>query len=354
MYRIANPFGERHFSGICAANRTVFRHRDRVVDHGPAGLDVDPLDESAEERLRLGDVAGAQELDQVGGELDDDFSLVEQHAELDGTGPVTISQALATVAGWSNTVAFDYRARPGTGGATNGLSATWNGVEIAPGLTFTGAWQSHTAQVTGTGSDTLAISDTGTADGVGTLLDNVTVTALDSQPPVVTPVVSITGGSAITEGGTASFTITASPAPASSITVNIGVSQSGAFGASGAATVNVADNDAPPVDVDPLDIEVVEASAAKGGYLTFTVRLSRAPGEALTLMWNTATAWDEDERAHEGSDYEYVYDDLVFGSGDSEATGKVWLYEDSDAERSEAFEVQVFLPATSGRPMRPA
>ena len=235
MYRIANPFGERHFSGICAANWTVFRHRDRVVDHGPAGLDVDPLDERAEERLRLGDVAGAQELGQVGG----DFSLVEQHAELDGTGPVTISQALATVAGRSNTVAFDYRARSGTGGATNGLSATWNGVEIAPGLTFTGAWQSHTAQVTGTGSDTLAISDTGTADGVGTFRDNVTVTALDSQPPVVTPVVSITGGSAITEGGTASFTITASPAPASSITVNIGVSQNGAFAASGAATVSV-------------------------------------------------------------------------------------------------------------------
>ena len=58
-------------------------------------------------------------------------------------------------------------------------------------------------------------------------------------PPPATPVITISGGSGVTEGGTATFTISASPAPASPITVNIGVSETGSFGASGAATVTV-------------------------------------------------------------------------------------------------------------------
>ena len=60
-----------------------------------------------------------------------------------------------------------------------------------------------------------------------------------TPPPPTTPVITISGGSGITEGGSATFTISASPAPASPITVNIGVSETGSFGASGAATVTV-------------------------------------------------------------------------------------------------------------------
>ena len=63
-----------------------------------------------------------------------------------------------------------------------------------------------------------------------------TITIKDSPP---TPEVTISGGSGITEGGTATFTISASPAPASPITVNIGVSQTGSWGATGPATVSV-------------------------------------------------------------------------------------------------------------------
>lgn len=58
-----------------------------------------------------------------------------------------------------------------------------------------------------------------------------------SPPP--TPILSITPGAAITEGGMASFTIAASPVPASPITVRVGVSESGSFGAGGAATISV-------------------------------------------------------------------------------------------------------------------
>ena len=55
----------------------------------------------------------------------------------------------------------------------------------------------------------------------------------DDNPPVVTPVVSVSGGSAITEGSTASFTLTATPAPQAALTVEVTVEDSGAFAASG-------------------------------------------------------------------------------------------------------------------------
>ncbi len=53
-------------------------------------------------------------------------------------------------------------------------------------------------------------------------------------PTPTTPTLSVTAGNDITEGGNATFTITAGPAPASALTVNIAVSQSGDFAASDA------------------------------------------------------------------------------------------------------------------------
>ena len=73
-------------------------------------------------------------------------------------------------------------------------------------------------------------------EGTMTIID--AVDAADSPAPA-TPEITISGGSGIAEGGTASFAISASPAPASPITVNVGVSQTGDFGATGAATVSV-------------------------------------------------------------------------------------------------------------------
>lgn len=52
------------------------------MDHGPAGLHGDLLDEGPQERLRLGDVAGAQEVGHVGNEVGDDFRFVELQAAL--------------------------------------------------------------------------------------------------------------------------------------------------------------------------------------------------------------------------------------------------------------------------------
>ncbi len=207
------------------------------------------------------------------------------------------------------------------------------------------------------------------------------------------PELSISAGGGITEGGSASFTITASPAPASPITVKIAVSESGDFGASGAATITVsgasttytvsttndqldeadgsvtatledgtgytvssssgaatvavADNDDPPVEPDTeLSVAIDDASGTEGSYLEFTVRLSRVSTEEVVVNWNTATA-PYDRTRTEGrarsSDYSGVQDQFVFNPGVTELTGQVWLESDGEVEGDEYFAVELFL-----------
>ena len=57
--------------------------------------------------------------------------------------------------------------------------------------------------------------------------------ARTDTPSQNTPVVSVAGSAAVTEGSTASFTLTASPAPSATISVNVNVAQTGSFAASG-------------------------------------------------------------------------------------------------------------------------
>ena len=253
---------------------------------------------------------------------------------------------------------------PASGSATLTVGTTDDGADEADG--------SVTATVN-SGSGYTVSSTSGAA----------TVSVADDDVPEL----RISAGGGITEGGTASFTITADPAPASPLTVRVGVSQSGAFGASGAATitvsrasttytvsttddqldeadgsvtatlqdgsgytvsaaqgaatVGVADDDEAPGPDAELGVSVEEASAAEGGYLEFTVRLSRAATEEILIRWNTATAWGVlDGRAHT-NDYTGVYDEFVFEPGVTELTGEVWL--DGEVEGDEHFAVELFL-----------
>ena len=89
------------------------------------------------------------------------------------------------------------------------------------------------------GSATLTV-EAGQGYTVGSLSsDTATITDNDDPQLQQDPEVSITAGNGITEGGAATFTITANPAPASPITVKVGVSENGDFGASGAATITL-------------------------------------------------------------------------------------------------------------------
>ena len=169
---------------------------------------------------------------------------------------------------------------------------------------------------------------------------SVTVTD-DDPPPPGTPVVSITDGGNITEGGTASFTLTASPAPASPITVNVSVVDSGDFASSsqtgtrtvtigtsgtgtlpvttvndstdetngtltatvvsgqsytpsssqGSASVTVTDDDPPPPGTPVVSI-TDGGNITEGGTASFTLTASPAPASPITVNVSVVDSGD--------------------------------------------------------------
>ena len=62
----------------------------------------------------------------------------------------------------------------------------------------------------------------------------------DDEPPPDTPAVTLSAGNAVTEGGNAVFTLTASPAPASALAVSVTVATDGDYGVTASAqTVSI-------------------------------------------------------------------------------------------------------------------
>ena len=164
-------------------------------------------------------------------------------------------------------------------------------------------------------------------------------------PPAAVPVVSVTAGGGIAEGGDAGFTITADPAPSAPLTVTVTVAQSGDFGAAtgsrsvtvpasgsvaltvatagdgideadgsvtvtvdagtgyavsstaGTASVAVADDDdpAPPPPPPPVDPEVsvtAGGGVTEGGDAAFTVAAVPAPSAPLTVTVTVSQSGD--------------------------------------------------------------
>ncbi len=99
----------------------------------------------------------------------------------------------------------------------------------------------------------------------------VTVADDDDVSPPGTPVVTISGGSGVTEGGAVTFTLTATPAPTSTITVDVVVTQSGSFatsGQTGTQTVSVGTNGQGTLTVGTDDDSTDEAD----GTITVTIQ----------------------------------------------------------------------------------
>ena len=179
------------------------------------------------------------------------------------------------------------------------------------------------------GSVTATLS-TGTGYTVSGSNNAATVAVADDDDPPATPSISIAAGSSITEGTDATFTVTATPAPTTALTVNLTVSQSGNFGATigadtvtipttgsatytvsttndntdepngsvtatlstgtgytvsgsnNAATVAVSDDDDPPPAPPTISI-AADSGVTEGSDATFTVTASPAPATALTV-----------------------------------------------------------------------
>ena len=198
---------------------------------------------------------------------------------------------------------------------------------------------SRTVTIPPTGSATLTLATTG--DNTDEPDGSVTVTVNDAAGYTVgdpasdtvavrdddVPVVTVSGGAAVTEGGDAVFTLTASPAPAAALPVSVTVATDGEYGITagtqtvtlpttgsatltlattddttdepdGSATVTVQtgsgytvgtpasgtvavrDDDLPPPVVT---IAAKAASVTEGGDAVFTLTADRAPAAALTV-----------------------------------------------------------------------
>ena len=127
-----------------------------------------------------------------------------------------------------------------SGNATRGTDYTISGVSSNSGTITVGTSGTASIPVAITddsvveGNETVILTlGSGTGYDVGTTRSTHTLTITDNDRATATPELTITGGSAVTEGGDASFVISSNPAPSSSITVAYTVSQSGAFVASG-------------------------------------------------------------------------------------------------------------------------
>ena len=172
-------------------------------------------------------------------------------------------------------------------------------VAVADSGSFAESGQTGTKTVTigatGTATLTVATADDSTdepngsvsatvASGTGYTVGSPSTATVavndDDDPPIITPTVSIVGGNGITEGGAASFTLTATPAPQSDITVQVAVADSGSFatsgqtgtktvtiGATGTATLTVATADD---DTDEADGSIAATIQPGNGYAVAT------------------------------------------------------------------------------------
>ncbi len=113
----------------------------------------------------------------------------------------------------------------------------------------------------------------------------VTVADNDGDDNAQATVVRISGGDDITEGGVARFTLTGAPAPSQDITVNLRVTQSGAFagdGELGARVVTLGTDATTTIDIPTIDDSTLEDD----GILTITAE----PGTGYTLHATNASA----------------------------------------------------------------
>ena len=202
-------------------------------------------------------------------------------------------------------------------------------------------------------------------------------------PPVTVPAVSVTGGAAVTEGGDAVFTVTATPAPSADLPVTIAVATGGDYGISagtqtvtvpttGSATLTLAttddatdepdgsvtvtvqtgngytvgtpasgtvavrdDDEPPPV----VTIAAKAASVTEGGDAVFTLTADRAPAAALTVTLSVSEtgAGDHVAASDEGPAT------LVIAKGATEAVFSVATVND-DADEPDSSAVVTVEP----------
>ncbi len=152
----------------------------------------------------------------------------------------------------------DYLDAPGSGQRTVTLSAGATSVALAIGTV-----DDALDEVDGSVSVTLA---TATSYTIATGKNNASVPVRDNDEPVV----RITAGSGVTEGDSATFTLSANPLPAAPLDVTLTVAQSGDFatsGETGTRTLTIPTSGSIDIAVDTIDDAVDEPD----GSITATI-----------------------------------------------------------------------------------
>ncbi len=256
------------------------------------------------------------------------------------------------------------------------------------------------------GSVTATLVD-GAAYNLDSSASAATVNISDDDDPIVlppptpaTPVVGVTAGNGITEGGTASFTLTANPAPSANLDVTVTVSATGVYGvttgsrtvtiatsgtatltvattgdstdetdgsvtatlvdgaaydldsSASSATVAISDDDAPvppPASVPPADaitVSVDEVVYVEGQSLIYVInfRLSKPASKLVTVKYTTGVLGSGAGYATEGEDFMWHSGFISFSPGDTEATGWILAFDDSVKEPDETFTIVLSEP----------
>ena len=233
-------------------------------------------------------------------------------ATLEGGGTLLTATTVTLALGGQATQDTDYTATLSTVTIAAGASSGTATLRITP--TDDGLVE---------GDETISVTGTATGGYSGTVTE-ATVTLTDNDTPVLSIAADTT---TVVEGAAATFTVTASPVPASELTVNVEVSQIGAViagtapatltvgtGGSGTLTVDTDDDSVNEVvgsitatlaasedytiatppgdsasvtvtdnDTPVLSIATDTASVVEGAAATFTVTASPVPATALTV-----------------------------------------------------------------------
>ena len=187
---------------------------------------------------------------------------------------------------WSVAQSGEYLAAPGAGTRTVVLTAGAASIALSVGTV-----DDNANEADGSVSVTL---DTGTGYTVATGKDSAAVAVRDNDEPVV---VSIAAGSGVTEGTSASFTVSASPVPAAPLDVTLTIDQSGDFAASGetgARTVTVPVTGSTTFEVATVDDSADEPdgsiAATLGTGTSYTVAAAPDNAGQVAVSDNDAAA----------------------------------------------------------------
>ena len=211
-------------------------------------------------------------------------------------------------------------------------------------------------------------------------------------PPPPVPVVSVAAGSDITEGGNAVFTLTASSAPAAALAVTVNVTAIGDYGVTvgsrtvtiptsgsttlsittagdsidetngtvtatitdsinygvssttGSATVNIADDDNPPLP-PPSDLPVFQISDGtynEGniyGYYLFYVTLNKPAAKPVRVRYTFEPTGTGTGHATEGQDYQPISRTIYFRAGITQNAGLLIINNDNNKEPDETLQI---------------